>query len=282
MNWLPSGMRRKREFTPTQRVNPSNGRTGKPEHSVPANIPPRRVWPVFLVILIINYLIMRSLFPGPDAPIMVPYTTFRDEVEKGNVSEIYSRGTSIEGRFVAAVTWPPPEQKAEQKNIRSRLPRQPNVQSQTADTFTTELPAFVDPELEAFLIDNKVEISAVPIQGSPWATFLFGFGPAILIIAFYMWLYRRAAQMGGGAGGILGMGKSKARRYDQAAETKVTFNDVAGIDEAKNELVEIVTDRDRRFQRAGANTESDPYRDGWFLRTGRHHRAGGNQSARCS
>src|SRR3989442_351345 len=47
--------------------------------------------------------------------------------------------------------------------------------------------------------------------------------------------------MGGGAGGMLmGMGKSKARRYDQDGETRVTFNDVAGIDEAENELVEIV------------------------------------------
>ena len=41
-------------------------------------------------------------------------------------------------------------------------------------------------------------------------------------------------------GGLMGIGRSKARRYDQEKETKVTFDDVAGIDEAKNELVEIV------------------------------------------
>ena len=52
--------------------------------------------------------------------------------------------------------------------------------------FTTTLRSFVDPGLEKFLIDHKVEISANPIQqgGSPWTTFLFGFGPALLIIAF--------------------------------------------------------------------------------------------------
>jgi cell division protease FtsH len=95
--------------------------------------------------------------------------------------------------------------------------------------------------LEAFLIEHKVEISAVPIrEGSLWVTLLFGFGPAILIIAFYVWLYRRAAQQGGGMGGLMGIGRSKARRYDQEASTKVTFDDVAGIDEAENELVEIV------------------------------------------
>jgi cell division protease FtsH len=53
-------------------------------------------------------------------------------------------------------------------------------------------------------------------------------------------MFRRAAQQGGGMGGLMGIGRSKARRYDQEKDTKVTFNDVAGIDEAENELVEIV------------------------------------------
>src|SRR5205807_5609896 len=88
------------------------------------------------------------------------------------------------------------------------------------------------------------EISAVPIhENNPWATLIFGFGPAILLIAFYVWMYRRATQSGGagmGLGGIMGIGRSKARRYDQTSDTRVTFDDVAGIDEARNELVEIV------------------------------------------
>ena len=53
-------------------------------------------------------------------------------------------------------------------------------------------------------------------------------------------MFRRAGQQGGGMGGLMGIGRSKARRYDQEKETKVSFNDVAGIDEAENELVEIV------------------------------------------
>jgi cell division protease FtsH len=54
-------------------------------------------------------------------------------------------------------------------------------------------------------------------------------------------MFRRAAQQGGGlGGGLMGIGKSKARRYDQEKDTRVTFDDVAGIDEAENELVEIV------------------------------------------
>ena len=54
-------------------------------------------------------------------------------------------------------------------------------------------------------------------------------------------MFRRAAQQGGGlGGGLMGIGRSRARRYDQEQDTKVTFDDVAGIDEAENELVEIV------------------------------------------
>ena len=104
------------------------------------------------------------------------------------------------------------------------------------------MPAFVDPGLEAFLIEHKVEISAEPIPegGSPWATLIFGFAPALLLIVFYVWMFRRASQQGGGMGGLMGIGRSKARRYDQEKDTKVSFDDVAGIDEAENELVEIV------------------------------------------
>lgn len=107
----------------------------------------------------------------------------------------------------------------------------------------TTLPSFVGPGLEAFLIDHRVEISAKPIQegGSPWMTLLYGFGPALLFIGFYVWMFRRAAQQGAGlGGGLMGIGRSRARRYGQEQDTKVTFEDVAGIDEAENELVEIV------------------------------------------
>ncbi len=207
-----------------------------------ARMPPRRAWIIFFAIVFLNYLLARFLFPAPEL-VTVPYTVFKQQVEKGNVAAIYSQGTSIEGRFGTAVTWPP-ETAAKEALPPSRRGLPPAQPPKTSDTFTTELPAFVDPGLEQFLIAHDVEISAVPIrQGSPWATLLFGFGPAILIIAFYVWLYRRAAQgggMGGGLGGLMGIGKSKARRYDTESDARITFDDVAGIDEAENELVEIV------------------------------------------
>jgi len=223
--------------------------TGAPAGAPPTgagqrSIPPRRAWLTFVALLVVNYLVVRALFPGEDAGVTIPYTAFKDEVAKGNVQAIYSQGASIEGRFKSAVTWPPAGAASAAAAsapahggglfAAASAPR-------TSTSFTTTLPAFVGPGLETFLIEHKVEIRAVPIQGSPLAQFLYGFGPALLLILFYVWMYRRAQQLGGGlGGGLLGIGKSRARRYDQESGPKVTFKDVAGIDEAENELVEIV------------------------------------------
>ncbi|NKE68369.1 ATP-dependent zinc metalloprotease FtsH [Ramlibacter sp. RBP-2] len=206
-------------------------------------LPPRKYWPWFLLVVLVNYLLVSYLFPQPNAPVTVPYTVFREEAGKGNVTAIYSRGTTIEGRFRAAVTWPTQEEvkQAGQQAPRTALDRRLLPPPRTSVYFSTELPAFFDRGLEDFLIRNKVEISAVPIQqGGLWNTLLL-FAPALLIIGFYVWMYRRMAGQGGGMGGMFGIGRSKAKRYDTAdAANRVTFNDVAGIDEAEAELVEIV------------------------------------------
>jgi cell division protease FtsH len=216
-------------------------RTGNPTGaSAPANVPPRRTWWTFFAILLVNYLLVRALFSGADGAVTVPYTVFREQVAERNVSAIYSQGVSIEGRFIKPVPWPPPGHAI---GVRASAPGS-NRPPVPAETFTTTLPAFVDPGLEQFLIDHRVEISAEPIRtGGGWGSLLLGFGPALLIIAFYVWIYRRASQgggLGGMGGGLMGIGKSKARRYDQEGDSRVTFADVAGIDEAENELVEIV------------------------------------------
>src|ERR687894_262031 len=197
-------------------------------------MPPRRSWLWFALILLANFLLVRFLFPGPEAPVEVPYTFFKEEVRAGTVEAIYRQGDSVEGRFEGPVTYPPKGQRASEAG---------STEPRTSEMFTTVLPSFVDPGLEELLINNGVEISAEPIQegGSPWSTLLFAFGPALLLIGGYIWLYRRAQQQGGGVGGALtSVGRSRARRYDQESETRVTFDDVAGIDEAENELVEIV------------------------------------------
>ncbi|MGH7958863.1 MAG: ATP-dependent zinc metalloprotease FtsH [Opitutaceae bacterium] len=230
------------EPAPRSPVPPHRSAPASP--TSPAKMPPRRVWLWFLLILGMNYLLMHSLFPSADDPVKVPYTLFKAQVSSNNVAAIYSRGETILGRFGKSVTYPPPVSKSDDPNAvkSTALKGAPAREPREVHNFTTTLPAFVDPGLEALLIEHGVEISAEPIQQgrSPLSTLLFGFGPALLLIGFYVWLYRRAAQQGGGGmGGIMGIGRSRARRYDQE-QGKVTFADVAGIDEAETELVEIV------------------------------------------
>lgn len=213
-------------------ANPDPGGSGPGRRPT---IPPRKTWLIFLLVLLANYLVMRVFFPDGDPTATIPYTVFKQQVAEGNVRSIYSQGQSIEGQFVTPIPAPPAD--ATQPGAKP-----PAGQAATVTNFTTLLPDFIDPGFESFLIDHQVEIRAVPIRtASPWATILFGFGPALLIIGFYVWLFRRARRQAGGMGGAMfGMGKSKARRYDQNTDQKISFADVAGIDEAENELVEIV------------------------------------------
>jgi cell division protease FtsH len=189
---------------------------------------PARWWLGFWLMLLLNFLVVSYLFPGPEAPVEVPYTLFREQVEAGNVEEISSRGDAIEGTFEEAVTYPP----------------EGETRSRTSTRFDTALPSFTDPDLEQLLLDQGVEINSEPLEQprSLWQTVLFGFGPALLLIVLFVWLSRRAAARGGGGlgGALSSLGRSRARRYDQNAEGRVTFEDVAGIEEAENELVEIV------------------------------------------
>jgi cell division protease FtsH len=243
MKWLKQSMQGIGKGEAAQR-RPAGDRQSPPPGGAAQPNMSRRTWLTFLLVLLANYLLVRLLFPSPDEAITIPYTFFKEQVVKENVESIYSRGESIEGRFVQPVTYPPETAEDRKQGAQPDAPSRllPESKPRTSATFTTTLPAFVDPGLEQLLIEHGVEISAVPIQsGTGWTTLLFGFGPAILIIAFYVWLFRRAAQQGGGIGGALtGIGKSKARRYDKEQDAKVTFDDVAGIDEAENELVEIV------------------------------------------
>ncbi len=198
-------------------------------------LPPLKIWFWLLGILLINYFLGRSLYPDPEEPAVVSYNLFKDEVAKGNVKEIYSRGTAITGTFETPVLVPPVSEVPENDSV--------EVARKEADKFVTELPQFIDPGLEKFLMDNDVIIRAQPLQEeiNPFIAFLVRFGPAILIILFYVWIFRTARKGSPlGMGGMMGLGRSRAKRFDKETAKKVTFDDVAGIDEAEAELVEIV------------------------------------------
>src|SRR5690606_21077132 len=134
-------------------------------------------------------------------PAPVSYTTFRAELARDNVEAIHTQGERIEGRFKAPIAWTPPDQDAQQ------------AESAQVSTFRTILPVFVDAGLESELIERGVDIRATPIQSgiNPLVFLLWAFGPTLLIIGLYVWLFRSAAKKGGGMlGGLSGIGKSKA------------------------------------------------------------------------
>jgi cell division protease FtsH len=152
--------------------------------------------------------------------VRVPYSPFfLRQVRAGNVTEITSKGTAIQGRFRHAVA--PPSGGA------------------AAPLFATEIPAFANTNELARLLQSKdVSINAEPLDTGPvwWKSLLLGFGPTLLFLLLIFTLIRRV----GGPQAMLGaFGRSKARRYTHDG-TGVTFADVAGIDEAKLELTEIV------------------------------------------
>jgi cell division protease FtsH len=175
----------------------------------------------FLVLLLINIVLTATLETQP-ARVRIPYSpTFLAQVSAGNVSSISSKGTTVQGNFRTAV-------------------RYPDSKAASTKLFVTELPEFTDDKaLLAALQTKGVVINATaPSTGTPliW-TILLSFGPALLIVLLFVWMARRAA--GGLGGGMSGFGRSRAQRVEPS-EQHVNFEDVAGIDEAKQELTEIV------------------------------------------
>ena len=107
MNSTRQQTQRNSDSTPAGRVPPAARRLGGAKRPGQATMPPSRTWLWLVLVLLANYLLVRLLIPNPDAPITVPYTLFKEEVTKGNVEAIFSRGATITGRFETPVTYPP-------------------------------------------------------------------------------------------------------------------------------------------------------------------------------
>jgi cell division protease FtsH len=193
----------------------------------------RRFWVVFLILIGLNLLISNILTAASQAPtVTISYNTFLDQVNQGNVVSITSTGESITGNTKKSVS---------------------DSSGTSSTKFQTQRPAFANDDLETLLRQQNVVINAKdPNATTPlWETLLFSFGPTILLVLGFLYLSRRAAAAG--AGGILGsFGQSRARLYD-AEKPSVTFDDVAGIDEVKADLQEVVDflREPQKYQRLG-------------------------------
>jgi cell division protease FtsH len=188
-------------------------------------VPRRGRFGLFLVGLLALNLLISFATGRPASRVQVPYQPFFvGQVGAGNVRSISSRGDSIEGVLNRPASYRPPG----------------GAKPVSVTLFKTEVPAFIDPaKLTALVSGRQVVINAQPVDGgrSFWLNLLFGFAPVLLLVGFFAWMARRQT----GAGGLLGrFGRSPARRAGDGGEQRVSFDDVAGIDEAENELVEVV------------------------------------------
>ena len=205
---------------PDGRGMPQQSPKGPPMHR-------RRSFLWFVVVLIaVNWLSVLVFKPSQEPRVRIPFSpTFLADVQAGRVKSISAKGDTVQGTYTVKVRYPPTDKKA------------------TPTThFSTEVPTFwTDGALAALLQAKHVQVNAKPTtQGtSLLSELLLGFGPTLLIVGLFVLLARRAAAAGGGMGALGNFGRSQARRVDPET-IRITFDDVAGIDEAKGELAEIV------------------------------------------
>jgi cell division protease FtsH len=164
--------------------------------------------------VLFGVLTIQDRLSGPQA---IPYTEFKAQVATKNVAELFARGDSIQGR------------------LRNAAPV-PGGQERTYQQFTTERPTFASDDLLAELTDGGAAVRATPVvqQRGILTNLLMSFAPLLLLVGFWVWMFKRQGAM---AGGLLGGGQQK--RVDPET-VRVTFDDVAGIDEVEAEINEVV------------------------------------------
>lgn len=214
----------------------------KPPSNKPTPPQRPRISPIWWVILIALFIWnVWTLLPQQQQEISVPYTAFVSQIKNGNVKDVEIDGSQISGDFKSglhASDLIPPDQLA------TPLPTsQPNSASQATPTpelytaFTTTFPDTVgDSSLIPLLEANNVVINVKAPSNPLILDLLINGLPFILLIAAMVWMGRQTLKSQSGA---FNFGRSKARQYNEE-RPEVTFNDVAGAEEAKEELSEVV------------------------------------------
>ena len=186
-----------------------------------------RIWLIALGLVVLNVLLFQAIGQQPKY-VDVPYSFFTQQLEAGTIHEVTTFGNDIDGVFTKPVTFTPDGGKATQiLRFRATIP------SFLGDADKNALVAKLQEH------DTIINARSLDAQRPLWQSLLLSFGPALLMIGLIIWFIRRAAGGAGGGGMLGGVGRSKAKRYDSSSQ-RTTFADVAGIDEVKLELSEVV------------------------------------------
>jgi cell division protease FtsH len=205
-------------------VSPAPDGRGMPPPQQPR--PPHRSrWFLWFVLglLALNWLSLLLVQPSGQPRVTIPFTTFLSDLRSGRVKSIATTGEAVQGVFKHELRYPPSSKTATPTTL-----------------FATQVPAFWNSaQLTSQLEAQKVEVKASTSGQSLLVELLLGFGPTILFVGLLIWGFRAMSRAGGGMGALGAFGRSRARLVD-GQSIPITFADVAGIDEAKAELSEIV------------------------------------------
>ncbi len=168
----------------------------------------------------------------------ISYSRFRSELTTDNIKKIGLKGAVISGEFRA--------------KIKVSEQRQGKVAVREVSSFSTVLPAIADQTLMPDLTAHNVEVTATSMEPSFLVTALISVAPWLIIIGIW-WMGMRAMRSQGPGGMLGGFAKSGARTYTTQEKVSVTFEDVAGMENSKQELKEIVDylRNPKQFERIG-------------------------------
>lgn len=191
-----------------------------------------------LALVVLFNLVYTAMIGGkPGDTAEIPYSRFKEELAKDNVKEITFRGNSLKGEL--------------RQKIPVSVPPDGKGATRSVGKFTAIMPAIQDPALMTELEAKKVQVTAVSQETSPIVSGLIYILPWLLIIGVWI-LFSRGVKSQGPGAMMGGFAKSGAKVYE-SRKTPVTFADVAGMEEAKQELREVVEYlRDpKKFSRIG-------------------------------